>query len=173
MINVATASMLSQYRRWADQLFFDSLATLPPEELDKERAGPLKSMIATLNHVHVVDRIWQAHLQHRDHGFTSRQAIPYPALGDLWQAQQEVNDWYVSWSAQQSEASLGEVIDFAFVSGNRGSMSAGAMLLHVVNHACYHRGWLVQMYFEIPAMPPLTDLCVYLTEGHAGLAGNC
>jgi len=52
-------------------------------------------------------------------------------------------------------------------------MTAGAMLLHVVNHATYHRGWLVQMYFEIPAMPPLTDLCVYLTEGQARPAGNC
>ncbi|RMH85995.1 DUF664 domain-containing protein [Pseudomonas sp. AOB-7] len=173
MINVATASMLSQYKRWADQLFFDSLGELPAEELSRERAGPIKSMIGVLNHMYVVDRIWQAHLQHRDHGFTSRQAMPYPALAELCQAQREVDDWYVDWSAQLSESSLDEVIDFAFVSGNRGSMTAGAMLLHVVNHATYHRGWLVQMYFEIPAMPPLTDLCVYLTEGQARPAGNC
>lgn len=173
MINVATASMLSQYKRWADQLFFDSLGELPAEELSRERAGPVKSMIGVLNHMYVVDRIWQAHLQHRDHGFTSRQAMPYPALAELCQAQREVDDWYVDWSAQLSESSLDEVIDFAFVSGNRGSMTAGAMLLHVVNHATYHRGWLVQMYFEIPAMPPLTDLCVYLTEGQARPAGNC
>ncbi|ERI49765.1 hypothetical protein N878_02365 [Pseudomonas sp. EGD-AK9] len=173
MINVATASMLSQYKRWADQLFFDSLGELPAEELSRERAGPIKSMIGVLNHMYVVDRIWQAHLQHRDHGFTSRQAMPYPALAELCQAQREVDDWYVDWSAQLSESSLDEVIDFAFVSGNRGSMTAGAMLLHVVNHATYHRGWLVQMYFEIPAMPPLTDLCVYLTEGQAHPAGNC
>jgi len=173
MINVATASMLSQYKRWADQLFFDSLGELPAEELSRERAGPIKSMIGVLNHMYVVDRIWQAHLQHRDHGFTSRQAMPYPVLAELCQAQREVDDWYVDWSAQLSESSLDEVIDFAFVSGNRGSMTAGAMLLHVVNHAAYHRGWLVQMYFEIPAMPPLTDLCVYLTEGQARPAGNC
>ncbi|MCQ4325556.1 hypothetical protein NAV26_11350 [Pseudomonas stutzeri] len=44
MINVAMASMLSQYKRWADQLFFASLATLPAEELDKEHATPLQTM---------------------------------------------------------------------------------------------------------------------------------
>ena len=62
---------------------------------------------------------------------------------------------------------------FVFVSGNPGSMPAGSMLLHVVNHATYHRGWLVQMYFEIPAMPPLTDLSVYLTECQTWPAGSC
>jgi hypothetical protein len=33
-----------------------------------------------------------------------------------------------------------------------------------VNHASYHCGWVVLMYFEIPAMPPVTDLPVYLRE---------
>lgn len=164
MINLRTANLLAQYKRWADQLFFASLATLSPDELDRERAGPMKTMIATLNHIYVVDRIWQAHLQHREHGFKSRQDIPFPELADLRRAQQEVDDWYVDWSANQTEASLDESIDFAFVSGSRGTMNAGAMLLHVINHGSYHRGWLVQMYFEIPAMPPMTDLSIYLTE---------
>lgn len=38
------------------------------------------------------------------------------------------------------------------------------MLLHVVNHAAYHRGWIVQMIFEIPARPPIADLPVFLME---------
>lgn len=173
MINVATAVTLSQYKRWADQLFFVSLGELPAQELSRERPGPIKSMIAVLNHMYVIDCIWQAHLQHRDHGFTSRQAMPYPDLAKLCQAQREVDDWYVDWSSQQSESSLEKVIDFSFVSGNRGSMTAGAMLMHVVNHASYHRGWLVQMYFEISAIPPLTDLCVYLTEGRTRPVGSC
>lgn len=164
MLNVATANLLTHYKRWADRLFFDSLATLPPEELTRERPGPVSSIIDTLNHMYVVDRIWQAHLQGREHGFRSRQEVPYPVLAQLWQAQQEVNEWFVAWSAQQTEASLAATIDFSFVSGNPGSMSAGAMLLHVVNHMSYHRGWLVQMYFQIPAMPPMTDLSIYATE---------
>lgn len=164
MINVATASMLSQYRRWADQVFFDSLATLPAEELGKERAGPLKSMIATLNHVHVVDRIWQAHLQRREHGFKTRMEVPYPELADLRRAQEEINDWLIAWSAQQTDESLNELITFTFVSGAHSAMTAGAMLLHVVNHANYHRGWVVQMCFESSAKPPMTDLSVFLTE---------
>ncbi|WP_095598213.1 DinB family protein [Pseudomonas sp. PIC25] len=174
MINLSTAQLLTRYKRWADQTFFASLATLAPEELDRQRVGPMKTMMATLNHMYVVDRIWQAHLLGREHGFTSRQAMPYPELAELWRAQQEVNDWYVDWAAGQTEGALAKPIDFAFVSGNRGTMTAGAMLLHVVNHGSYHRGWLVQIYFEIPAMPPMTDLSVYLTEASPEpLASNC
>lgn len=164
MLNPATATLLAGYKQWADRVFFDSLATLPREELARERPGPVSSIIAVLNHMYVVDRIWQAHLQGTDHGFRSRQEIPYPQLAELWAAQQEVDDWYVAWAAEQSEASLARNIDFHFVSGNPGSMTAGAILLHVINHMGYHRGWLVQMYFQIPAMPPMTDLSIYCTE---------
>lgn len=164
MINLPTTQLLTRYKRWADQLLFASLASLAPEELTRQRAGPMKTMIATLNHIYVVDRIWQAHLEGRLHGFSSRQAMPYPQLDELWGAQQEVDDWFVDWGTGQTEASLKRSIDFAFISGNQGTMTAGGMLLHVVNHGTYHRGWLVRMYFEIPAIPPMTDLSIYLTE---------
>ena len=60
MINVRTARMLADYKRWADQRLFDSLADLPPGEVNKERVSVFKNMIGTLNHIYVVDCIWQA-----------------------------------------------------------------------------------------------------------------
>ncbi|MNF53514.1 DinB family protein [compost metagenome] len=164
MINLRTANMLAQYKRWADQMLFDSLATLPEGEIYKQRQTIFNNMVGTLNHIHVVDCIWQAHLEHRAHGFTTRHEQPYPELPDLWAAQQAMNAWYIAWSERQTEASLNEPIDFTFTCGDRGTMTAGAMLLHVINHASYHRGWVIQMYFEIPLMPPMTDLPVFLTE---------
>jgi uncharacterized damage-inducible protein DinB len=79
-------------------------------------------------------------------------------------AQKDIDHWYCDWSARQTESSLDKPVEFTFVSGESGSMSAGAMLLHVVNHASYHRGWVIQMYFDIPAMPPMTDLPIFLRE---------
>ncbi|MNY65323.1 DinB family protein [compost metagenome] len=55
-------------------------------------------------------------------------------------------------------------VEFVFVSGDRSVMTAGAMLMHVVNHASYHRGSVIQMYFEIPAKPPITDMPVFLRD---------
>ncbi|NUU37849.1 DinB family protein [Pseudomonas sp. C2B4] len=164
MINVRTARLLADYKQWANQRLFDNLAQLPPGEVEKERAGIFKNMVGTLNHIYVVDCLWQAHLEGRGHGFTTSHDLVYPVLSDLRSAQQEVDHWYCNWASRQTDVSLDRPVRFTFISGESGTMSAGAMLMHVVNHASYHRGWIIQMYFEIPAMPPMTDLPIYLRE---------
>ena len=170
MINVRTACMLADYKQWANQRLFENLAQLPPGEVEKERAGVFKNIIGTLNHIYVVDRIWQAHLEGRGHGFKTSHDLIHPELAVLRLAQQDVDRWYCNWSAKQTDASLDKPLRFTFVSGESGTMSAGAMLMHVVNHASYHRGWVIQMYFDIPAMPPMTDLPIFLRETDPGFA---
>lgn len=147
---------------WADQLTFDAVAALPPGEATKQRPTLFKTMIGTLNHNYVIDLIWQAHLEGRDHGFKARSVVLHEDLGDLWTAQKTINQWYIDWSKAQSEESLAEVVRFAFIGGERGAMTRGDILLHVVNHATYHRGWVAEMFFQVPARNPATDLPVFL-----------
>jgi uncharacterized damage-inducible protein DinB len=165
MTTVSHARMIARYRMWADRLTFDAVAALPPGEATKQRPTLFKTMIGTLNHNYVIDLVWQAHLEGRDHGFTARNLVPHPELSDLWRAQQAVNRWYIDWSERQSQASLDEVVNFTFIGGEKGSMSRGDILLHVVNHATYHRGWVAEMFFQVPAKNPTTDLPVFLTRG--------
>jgi uncharacterized damage-inducible protein DinB len=162
MIDPRSARQLSRYRMWADQLTFDAVAALPPQELVKERPTPLKSMIGTLNHTYLVDLIWRAHLEGRDHGFEARDRVLHESLPELRRAQQAVNQWFVDWSDSQSAQSLDETVHFRFIGGERGTMTRGDILLHVVNHATYHRGWIAEMFFQVPARNPTTDLPVYL-----------
>ncbi len=37
-------------------------------------------------------------------------------------------------------------------------------LLHVVNHATYHRGHIAQMLYSSDVVPPVTDFPVFLRE---------
>jgi uncharacterized damage-inducible protein DinB len=164
MIDVDNARQLARYRMWADQRTFDAVAALPPGEATRERPTLFKTMIGTLNHNYVIDLIWQAHLEGRDHGFTARSVVLHPNLGDLWRAQQAVNQWYIDWSEHQSASSLGETVHFRFIGGEPAAMTRGDILLHVVNHATYHRGWVAEMFFQVPARNPTTDLPVYLRE---------
>jgi uncharacterized damage-inducible protein DinB len=161
-LNAETLQMLARYRMWADRLTFDAVAALPPGEATKERPTLFKTMIGTLNHNYVVDLIWQAHLEGRDHGFKARNLVLHEKLNELWTAQQKINEWYIKWSEAQSDETFGEIVDFTFVSGEKGAMTRGEMLLHVVNHATYHRGWIAEMFFQVPAKNPTTDLPVFL-----------
>jgi uncharacterized damage-inducible protein DinB len=156
--------MLAHYKAWADQVMFDGVAALPPGEATKERKTLFKTMIGTLNHIYVVDLIWQAHLERRDHGFKARKALVYAELSTLWAAQQQVNPWIIDWTKAQSEASLDEEVAFPFVNDNKAAMTRGEMFLHLVTHGSYHRGWVAEMFFEAGARPPQPDLSVFLCE---------
>lgn len=171
MLNTHTARTLSRYKTWADTLLFDATRALPPDEATKTRQTLFKTMIGTLNHNYVVDLIWKAHLERKEHDFKARNMILHADLGDLYRAQQEVNAWFEGWADEQTDASLAEELSFAFISGERSVMSRGAMFMHLVNHASYHRGWVCEMFFEVPAKPPTTDLPVFFaTHPESGFA---
>lgn len=168
-MDLLTSRLMAGYRIWADALTYGSVAALPHGEAHKQRRTLFGSIIGTLNHNLLVDRIWQAHLLGEEHGFTGRKVILHDTVDALWSAQQAMNRWWKEWSDAQSAASLSEVVQFRFVNGEPGAMTRGEMHLHVVTHATYHRGWIAEMFFEIPAENPTTDLPVYLQEraGHA------
>ena len=164
MVDAHTAKMLARYKAWADEVFFEGVAALPPGEAEKERKTLFKTIIGTLNHSYVVDLIWQAHLERREHGLKARNIVLHSELPALRAAQQKVDDWFIDWAAAQSEASLAEEVDFSFINSTRASMRRGEMFLHVVTHGSYHRGWVAEMFFEAGARPPQPDLSVFLCE---------
>lgn len=63
-----------------------------------------------------------------------------------------------------TDAELNETVRFTFVGGGEGAMTRGEILLHVVNHTTYHRGFVANLFSQIPAQPPTTDLPVFLRD---------
>jgi uncharacterized damage-inducible protein DinB len=164
MITKKTAGMLARYNAWANRVMFDALAALPPGEAEKPRTTLFKNMVHSMNHNYVIDRIFQAHLEGRPHEYSARNTQEHPPLAELRRAQEEVDAWYVQWAGKIAEPKLDEVVQFEFVGGGAGAMTRGQMLLHVVNHTSYHRGFVADLFFQVPARPPTTDLTVYLRD---------
>jgi uncharacterized damage-inducible protein DinB len=164
MITTDTARMLARYNAWADKLIFDAVAALPAGEATRERRSLFRNMVHTLNHNYVIDLIWQAHLEGRKHGFETRNTKEHPPLHELRGKQQAIDEWYIGWADGLSDAALGEKVHFTLIGGNEGVMTRGEILLHVVNHTTYHRGFVADLFYQVPARPPVTDLPVYLRE---------
>jgi len=164
MTTSRTARRLTRYNAWANREIFDAVAALPTDEATRPRASLFKNMVHTLNHNYVIDRIWQAHLEGREHGYTARNTPDHPQLAELWRLQQEIDRWYIDWGDHQSNAALEEEVAFTLIGGNRGVMTRGEILLHVVNHTSYHRGFVADLFYQVPARPPTTDLPVFLRE---------
>ena len=163
--------MLTRYKAWADDLTFDAVAALPEGEITKPRQSVFKSLLHTLNHVYVIDRIFQAHLEGRKHGYTARNTETHPPLAELWRLQQEVDGWYVACSDRLTDAALNEKVAFEFVGGGQGLMTRGEILAHIVNHTTYHRGFVADFFYQVPARPPTTDLTVFLRDAPPRLDG--
>jgi len=159
-----TARMLTRYNAWSNKLMFDAVAALPPGEAVKERKSLFKNMLHTLNHNYVIDVIWQAHLEGRAHGYAARNTADYPPLAELREQQHAIDQWYIAWSDGLTDAALDERVNFTLIGGNAGAMTRNEILLHVVNHTSYHRGFVCDMFFEVPARPPTMDLPVFLRE---------
>jgi uncharacterized damage-inducible protein DinB len=164
MITKSTAAMLARYNEWANRVIFDAVAALPPGEAEKPRTSLFRNIVHSLNHNYVIDRIFQAHLEGRTHGYTARNTPEHPPLAELRRSQAEVDAWYVRWADGIAEPALEETVRFEFVGGGEGAMTRGQMLLHVVNHTSYHRGFVADLFYQVPAKPPITDLTVYLRD---------
>jgi uncharacterized damage-inducible protein DinB len=164
MSTLRNIRMLTRYSAWANARLFDSLAALSDHEVTAQRSDGAGSMLKVLNHACVVDLIWQAHLLGKPHGFTSRNTDVLPGFPGLRDAQQRLDNWYVRYADDLTDDLHGQVVRFSFVDGGAGAMTRGDMLLHVVNHKTYHRGYVAQMLYQASLRPPTMDLPVFLRD---------
>ncbi len=161
---MSTIHMMTRYKRWADEITYATVCALPEGEATKTRPTRFKNMVHTLNHVFVIDSIFQAHLQGRPHSYTARNTPTYPPVEELHAKVRQLDQWYVDYAADLSPEGALERVHFRFVDGGEGVMTRGEMILHVVNHASYHRGFVGDMLYQIPVTPPATDLPVFLRD---------
>ena len=143
-------------KRWADRALYDvverNFARLSAEESS--------IMLRILDHIHVVDRIFQHHLQGRPHPFQaprSEQILPLQALAA---SAREVDDWYSSYVEGLSADEFEQPVDFVFTSGKPARMRRGEIILHVCLHGTYHRGnagIVLQLKGIAPGRDSITD----------------
>lgn len=156
--------MLMRYRAWADRLLFPALAAMPEEALTQPQPIIFGSLLRTLHHLQAMDLVWKAHLEGVPHGFTSRNPEHCPAFGALREVQYKLDDWYIQYANTLDDHTCDETVRFTFIGGGEGAMRRGDMLLHVANHATYHRGHVAMMMYSLSGNVPTTDLPVFLRE---------
>jgi uncharacterized damage-inducible protein DinB len=131
-----TYSMLIRIKQWADRGLYDAVAR------NFDRLDPVDASIMPriLDHIHVVDRIFQHHLQGLPHGFHAPRSDQMPSIAQLAADSEQVDAWYVSYVGGLSPADFDEPLNFTFPSGKPAHMTRGEIILHVCTHGTYHRG---------------------------------
>ncbi|HRC59820.1 DinB [Candidatus Propionivibrio aalborgensis] len=156
--------MLTRYKAWANEAIFSMVSKLPDEEVIRQRVTPFGNMVHTLNHVYVIDAVFQAHLRGREHGYTARNTPGHPPLDELRNAVRTLDAWYVEFADALTPDEVDRTIHFEFIGGGRGAMTCQEIILHVVNHASYHRGFVGDMIHQAGVTPDATDLSVFIRD---------
>lgn len=120
-------------KRWANKELFNRLANITAEQ----HTETIHTATRTLNHIYVVDKIFQAHLQGEPHAYTATNTPETPTLAELEFAVAETDAWFERYAASASAEQLGEQIRFRFTDGDSGTMRREEMLLHIVTHGAY------------------------------------
>ena len=150
---------LFEYKAWANTELHAALAQFDAQQHPNE----FRAMLHILDHVNVVDRIFQDHLmgtatQH----FKATHSEQTPGLPALREIVSATDDWYLQFVSGISADRLKQRVHFTFVDGDRGAMSCEEMLLHVITHAGYHRGSVGQMLEDKGLDSPPDSLTKFL-----------
>jgi uncharacterized damage-inducible protein DinB len=149
-------SQLIAIKRWADRGLYEVVGR-NLERLTREESS---IMLRILDHIHVVDRIFQHHLRGLPHAFRAPRSETVPELRALADSAKEVDDWYASYVGGLTEDDFEQSIDFVFTSGKPARMRRGEILLHVCLHGTYHRGnagAVLQLKGITPSRDSITD----------------
>jgi uncharacterized damage-inducible protein DinB len=142
-IDPRTIELLWNYMTYADEQEIAAVATVPDEPYFRDQGISFGSIHKLLVHSCDAQRVWCERLEgNATPMFSDPSQITRNALPDLWR---ESHKRLLAFASQQTADSLKHIHRFRTRKGDPYEMSRGAVMLHVCDHASYHRGQLNSM----------------------------
>jgi len=166
-------TMFALYNRWANERLYDAARALPDDELRKQRGAFFGSLLATLNHLVVGDRVWMRRFTGRGPVQTRLDEILHEQLEPLEVLRRDEDERIIAYVESLTEADLEATITYRTITGPMDiTQPLSPALAHFFNHQTHHRGQahsLVTQAAGNAAMPSL-DLILFQRETGIGLA---
>jgi uncharacterized damage-inducible protein DinB len=155
--------LLLDFHYWARDRMLDAVGALSAEQYERNMGNSFPSVRDTATHIFHAEWIWHA----RWIGETPTAADRPPvadrdALRALWSAhEQKVRAFVASLGATGIE----RVFEYKTLAGVEMRSKFWEMLVHVVNHATYHRGQVVTLIRQLGGASVVsTDMIAYFRE---------
>jgi uncharacterized damage-inducible protein DinB len=159
---------LVDYHYWARDRLLDAVATLTPEQYQRDLGSSFKSVRETMTHVYAAEWAWYERWQ----GRSPTALLPpdqFPDLAALRRAWSELETKLRDYVAGVGDHGTSKIIEYKLLSGAAGASPLWQMLQHVVNHASYHRGQVTTMLRQMGAQPakPMDMIAYYRVTSEA------
>ncbi len=143
------------YSGWASRKLLDAALALSEQDQHRDFGVSHKSLIGTLEHIFLADRVWFARaVDPRVLESQEPLAVAWPRLQQRWE----------DWAVGLTDEDITRVVDYKDLKGNPYYTPVWQIALHVVNHATLHRGQAMGLLRQLGVAPPPTDLIFYYRE---------
>ncbi|MEZ5781865.1 MAG: DinB family protein [Rhizobiaceae bacterium] len=133
--------MMAAYNAWANARLFDAAAQLSSDEWERDTGVVFGSMMGTLNHLLVTDRIWLKRMSGTGDAPNSLNAIIHRDFAKLRAARINEDQRIIDWIAAFDDAGIRGRFSYLTVSDLRTvSQRLAPALAHLFNHQTHHRG---------------------------------
>ena len=152
----------ARYNAWANERLYKAVGDLPYAEVYKQRpAAYFGSIIKTLNHILVGDRIWLGRIDGSGPDDLTLETVLFDELDDLREARRTEDRRIMGLVDRFEDTHLKIPIAYKDTKGVAQSTPLGVILAHLFNHQTHHRGQVHAMISEVGAEPPPLDLIYY------------
>lgn len=155
-------AQLVQYHQWANHRFLPILQHLTPEQWEETHPSSFNSIRRTVLHLWDAEQLWLKRMQ-------GESPLGWPSAGFTGDGAALVKSWkattqaLVDFVVDSGEDTLAKVITYQNTRGDQYHQPVFEILLHVINHATYHRGQLITLLRQAGVVDglPGTDLVTY------------
>ncbi|MBB1248115.1 DinB family protein [Rhizobium sp. G21] len=168
-----TFRMFAAYNRWANTALYDAAAELSEEELHAPTGAFFGSLIATLNHILVADRIWLKRFTGAGTAPSRLDVILHDDLAALRRARAAEDERIVAWIAGLTDDEIVGTFTYTPVTSPQPvTQRLGGALSHLFNHQTHHRGQCHMMLTTL-GKPSLALDLIYFLRTPEGRAFGC
>lgn len=154
---------LYAYHRWANQRMLLTCARLTPDEAEQRIESSFPSVLATLVHMLSADWIWLQRWNGKSPSgwLEAEKLTSIGAVLKRWESFEAEQQAFVE---SRCDADLAAAISYRSLKGDSHTNVLADIMVHVVNHASYHRGQVTTMLRQLGQTPLPTDYILFLRE---------
>jgi uncharacterized damage-inducible protein DinB len=156
------ALKMYDYHVWANQTLFKKLKELSKDVYNQEVQSVFPSISSVISHMYIVDQLWF----HIISGKNMSEALKVEKETGEGKGIEEMDrlfyvlaQRYKAYLNQQEDIEKLRVLDISWEGKRETSLSE--MVLHIVNHATYHRGNITSMLHQMGYASVATDYTRY------------
>ncbi|MFD1329477.1 DinB family protein [Mycoplana ramosa] len=155
--------MFAAYNAWANRILYAEAAALSPTALRENKGAFFGSLLGTLNHILVADRIWMRRFTGSGDVPARLDAILFEDIDVLRQARIAEDQRIIDWIGSLDEKRLADTISYVTVTNPvQMSQPLGPALAHFFNHQTHHRGQCHAILTSLGRPSLVLDLLYFL-----------